>query len=271
MPPSDQRDAKHAPWHGSFPQPSGCQRVINLSSALPSGALLLGKAGPFWPVGPRGILQRLPRHDQAGQNQCRCSATHERTRNESVPIIDKYIDLTSRSAVTPIHSTSEYLLYKTLDTIVNSPSVIVTLEDFRDMGSSHSKFNLQCKLCIKTLKSVIRATEAYLYSRRHANAKIRFKFRACKSCLHCYNSCSEKLSQRKISIVPLPVHGESYEAVHSSCMLCPIRYELYFRNYYYFEGLPLWSYCSNCLLQLAEMVPFPQKRVPPNPIITSVS
>lgn len=128
------------------------------------------------------------------------------------------------------------------------------------MGSSNSKFNLHCKLCIKTLRSVILATEKHVYSHRHSDSAIQFKFRACKTCLHCYRTSSHSLSKRKIFFLPLP-QGESSDTSHPSCMLCPIRHERYIRNYYYFEGLALGSFCSNCLLKLSEMVPYPQKRV----------
>lgn len=120
---------------------------------------------------------------------------------------------------------------------------------FKDMGSSSSKYYLDCRLCIKTLNALMYTTQAHRFSRRHRECKIKIK--ACKSCLNCYKNCSQILSKRNISLIPLP----RQESTDPGCMLCPIREKIYSRNYYYFENVSLGSFCSNCLLKLAKMVP----------------
>ena len=134
-----------------------------------------------------------------------------------------------------------------------------------DMGSSNSKLtdNVYCKLCKRTLKAIIAAVETRTRKNYNANPpqKTKFKFRACKSCIHCYRTSAHALSQKNIFLVPLPAQGESCTARQAKCMLCPVKHEVYIRNYFYFEGLLLATYCGHCLRKLAELVPYPEKRV----------
>ena len=90
---------------------------------------------------------------------------------------------------------------------------------FKDMGSSSSKYYLDCRLCIKTLNALMYTTQAHRFSRRHRECKIKIK--ACKSCLNCYKNCSQILSKRNISLIPLP-RQESTDPgciVYHSCLI----------------------------------------------------